>query len=250
VAANWKMYKSIAEARAFVAEFRKLGPMGGVTVAICPPAIALEAVRSGLEGSGIIAGAQNAYFENEGAFTGEISVKQAREAGAGCVIIGHSERRRIFGEKDELLNLKLNACIREKLPPIFCIGETLEERESGKTEEVLLRQLCKGLDGIGADSMGGFVIAYEPVWAIGTGKNATPEQAQEAHAFVRKVLEKQKGAAAAAGTPILYGGSVKPENIDSLMKGPDLDGALVGGASLKAESFAAIVRGAAKARGV
>lgn len=249
VAANWKMYKTINEARAFVEEFRKLGPWGGVRVAICPPAIALEAVVKGLEGSGILTGAQNSYFENEGAFTGELSVKQARDTGVACTIIGHSERRRVFGESDELINLKLKACVREKVQPIFCIGETLEEREGGKAEDVLLRQLCRGLDGIGADSMENLVIAYEPVWAIGTGKNATPEQAQETHAFVRKVLEKQVSAAVGSGTPILYGGSVKPENIDSLMQGPDLDGALVGGASLKAASFAAIVKGVALARG-
>lgn len=249
IAANWKMYKTSAQAAEFAAGLRReIATPIAVAWVVCPPATAIEATRKGLEGSGVGVGGQNCWHEAEGAFTGEVSAGQLKEAGCTHVIIGHSERRKLFGDTDAIINRKLKAVLREGLTPIFCVGETLQEREAGRTQQVVRTQLVDGLDGVKPQDLNKFIIAYEPVWAIGTGKNATPEQAQEVHAFIRGYLRN-----AAPGTdgvvPILYGGSVKPDNIEALMKGPDLDGALIGGASLKVDSYVAIGRGAARARG-
>jgi len=248
VAANWKMYKTHVQARDFVGAFKAENCLGlGVRVIICPSPVCVAAAGEAASGSDLGIGGQNMYRENEGAFTGEMSPVQLKAAGCKYVIIGHSERRKIFGEGDSLLNKKLKACVREGLTPIFCVGETLEEREGGRTQKVVGDQLTKGLEGIGAETVAEFIIAYEPVWAIGTGRNATPDQAQEVHAFIRGFLKKL-GGGADASVPVLYGGSVKPDNTPVLMKCPDVDGALVGGASLDPKSFAAIVRGTAAAK--
>jgi triosephosphate isomerase len=248
VAANWKMYKTPVQARDFVTAFKGENCLGlGVDVIICPSPLSVATAGEAIAGAPLGLGGQNMYTENEGAFTGEVSPVQLKAAGCKYVIIGHSERRKIFGETDALLNRKLKACVREGLTPIFCVGETLEERDGGKTQAVVGDQLAKGLDGIPAETVAKFIIAYEPVWAIGTGRNATPEQAQEVHAFIRGFLKKL-GAGADGSVPVLYGGSVKPDNTPVLMKCPDVDGALVGGASLDPKSFAAIVRGTAEAK--
>ncbi len=241
-AANWKMYKTQSQAREFAENFRKEDASGAAEIIICPPASALAALAAAVKGSRIKVGGQNMHSEKEGAFTGEVSGPMLKEVGCEYCIVGHSERRRLFGETDEIVNGKLKACLREGLVPIFCVGETLPERDAGKTELVVQTQLTRGLEGIDGDAVKKFVIAYEPVWAIGTGRNATPEQAQEVHAFIHAFLEKQDGGAKTP-VPVLYGGSVKPDNIGTLIKGPDIDGALVGGASLEPKSFAAIVKG-------
>jgi len=247
VAANWKMYKSRAEARAFANSFKAMKLDSGCRIVICPPYTALDATGQALAGSPIALGAQNMYWEAEGAFTGEVAAGMLKEAGCAYVIIGHSERRRLFGDTDGWVSKKLGAAFKAGLIPICCVGETLEERDGGKTEKVIETQLTGGLAGLTPDQVKGMVIAYEPVWAIGTGRNATPEQAQEVHAFIRKRLAAIAPAAADT-VPIQYGGSVKPDNVAAIMAGPDVDGALVGGASLKPDSFAAIVNGAAQAR--
>jgi triosephosphate isomerase len=214
-----------------------------VEVVIAPPFTAIRAAADAARGSGIGIAAQDMYWEREGAFTGEISVGMLKDAGAGYVIIGHSERRRLFGETDETVNRKLLAALAADLTPIVCIGETLDERDGGRTLEVLDRQIEAGLRGLSDAQVASLVIAYEPVWAIGTGRNATPAQAGEAHAHIRGRLRGWFGAAAAEQCHVLYGGSVKPDNIRDLMALPDVDGALVGGASLTVPSFAAIVDG-------
>jgi triosephosphate isomerase len=211
------------------------------TVAVCPPFVYLGAVAKALSSSNISVGAQDVYFENNGAFTGEISTAMLKDVGCSYVIIGHSERRHVLGEKDELINKKIAAAIHGGLLPIFCVGELLEERESNTTEAVIKRQMEKGLAGIDAEKMAAVTIAYEPVWAIGTGKTATKEQAQEVHAFIRNLLAKMYDKQLAQQTRIQYGGSVKPSNAKELMAQPDIDGLLIGGASLKAEDFVAIV---------
>lgn len=243
LAGNWKMYKTDAEAGATASDLA--GRLAGVTgreVMIAPPFTALTTVRDALKGSGIGLGAQNLYWEAQGAFTGEISPAMLVAAGCGYVIIGHSERRQFFGETDETVNKKIRAAQKAGLVPVMCIGETEAQREEGKTFSVLDKQIRNGLQGFALQEIGGLVIAYEPIWAIGTGKTATRDQAQEAHAFIRSVVEKLFGKACAAAMRILYGGSVKPANIADLMAMEDIDGALVGGASLEAASFADIVR--------
>jgi triosephosphate isomerase (TIM) len=244
LAANWKMYKTPAEARAFVSTFLQNPPPAKAEVALFPPAIDLPATIEAAKGSALKIGAQNIYFADEGAFTGEISAPMVVAAGATHVLIGHSERRQYFGETDEWVNKKLHTALRHKLIPIVCVGEHLEQRENGETDAVLRRQTSRALDGIDAAQAAPIVIAYEPVWAIGTGKTATPEIAQEAHAVIRHEVAQLLGRPAAEAMRILYGGSVKPDNAGQLCKQPDIDGALVGGASLDPASFGKIVAAA------
>jgi triosephosphate isomerase len=243
VAGNWKMNKTIGEALDLVRELKTaVSGVKGVEVAVAPPFTALHAVRKEVEGSSIRLAAQNLYWEEKGAFTGEISPPMLKEVGCHYVIIGHSERRQFFGETDETVNRKIKAAFSQGLKVIFCIGETLKEREEGRTFPVIERQMEGGLKGLGDKEMGDMVIAYEPVWAIGTGKTATPEQAEEVHRFIREKLGKLYSRKVSEEIRIQYGGSVTPENIKGLMNQPNIDGALVGGASLKAESFSKIVR--------
>jgi triosephosphate isomerase (TIM) len=242
IAANWKMFKTVHEAVVFVKEFRSLvKDIASVEIVLAPPATALHAVVEAARSSNVGVAGQNLHWEKEGAFTGEISAGMLREAGAEYVIIGHSERRRLFGETDQTVNRKLVAALNAGLTPIVCIGETLEEREASQTLTVLDRQIKDGLDGLNADQVQSLVIAYEPVWAIGTGRNATPDQAGEAHAHIRSRLRSWFGGPAADGCHVIYGGSVKPDNIHDLVVLPDVDGALVGGASLDVRGFAEIV---------
>ena len=244
VAANWKMHKTVSEALAYAQAFRALvGTLRDVDVVLAPPFTALHALAGALAGSGIGVAGQDLHAEPHGAFTGEISAGMLREAGAGYVIVGHSERRHLFGETDAEAGGKVRAAAGAGLAPILCVGETLAERESNRTFEVLDRQLHAGLAGLAAADAGSLVVAYEPVWAIGTGRNATPEQAQEAHAHVRRRLADLLGENVAGTRRILYGGSVKPGNVAALAAQPDVDGALVGGAGLDAGSFAEIVAG-------
>ncbi len=247
IAGNWKMNKTVGEAVELARELKAaisgvIGVEGEIEVAIAPPFTALHAVRKELEGSSIRLAAQNLYWEEKGAFTGEVSPPMLKEVACHYVIIGHSERRQFFGETDETVNRRIKAALAHGLKVIFCIGETLKEREGGKTFSVIERQMEGGLKGLGDQEMRNMVIAYEPVWAIGTGKTATPEQAEEVHRFIRGKLEKLYSGKVSEEMRIQYGGSVTPENIKGLMGQPDIDGALVGGASLKAESFAKIVR--------
>ncbi|MBI4578125.1 MAG: triose-phosphate isomerase [Planctomycetes bacterium] len=247
VAGNWKMNLNLAEAKALVEGLKKgLAAEAQIDVAVCPPFYMLVALAELLKGTRIGLGAQNCHFEAKGAFTGEISPPMLKDAGCDTVIIGHSERRQYFGEAGELLKKKVVAALGAGLKVIYCIGETLTEREAGRTEAVIsrhLREVC------GPDvSLDHVTIAYEPVWAIGTGKTATPAQAQEAHACCRSEIAKIYNAAVAAAVPIQYGGSVKPDIARELMSQPDVDGALVGGASLKAANFLGIIEGALAAR--
>ncbi len=243
IAGNWKMNKTVREALDLVRELKTaLSGVKGVEVAVAPPFTALDAVRKELEGSSIRLAAQNLYWEEKGAFTGEVSPLMLKEVGCHTVIIGHSERRQFFGESDETVNRRIHAALATGLKVIFCIGETLKEREEGKTFSLIERQMEGGLRGLGDKEMRDLVVAYEPVWAIGTGKTATPEQAEEVHRFIRGALERLYSKAVSEEIRIQYGGSVTPDNIKGLMNQPDIDGALVGGASLKAESFAKIVR--------
>ena len=218
----------------------------GIDVVICPVFTALSEVSEVISESDIMLGAQDLYWQDEGAFTGEVSGKMLKDAGCSFVIIGHSERRQFFGETNESVNKKIKSALINSLTPIVCVGETLKEREAGKTFDVLKDHVQNGLRDIGKEDVLKLVIAYEPVWAIGTGKTATPVQAQEAHKYIRGLLAKLYDQEVASQIRIQYGGSVKPENIIELMKQPDLDGALVGGASLKVESFADIVKKAAE----
>ncbi|MCC7124859.1 MAG: triose-phosphate isomerase [Acidobacteria bacterium] len=243
MAGNWKMFKSVRESVAMVTALRpKIDGVTGVDVLVAPTFLAVPAVAAALEGSGIHVAAQNCHWEREGAFTGEVSAAMIRDAGAGWVIVGHSERRTLFGETDLSVNRKLRAAITATLTPIVCIGETLDEREGGQTHDVLDRQIQRGLDGVTGAELAALVIAYEPVWAIGTGRTATPEQAQDAHAHIRGRLTQWFGSDAAARCRVLYGGSVKPDNVATLMAQPDVDGALIGGASLDVDSFTRIVK--------
>jgi triosephosphate isomerase len=248
IAGNWKMSPISAEAAVALAEGVKtgLGTATDVHVAICPPFVYLSQIDRVLEGSPVGLGAQNMYWEPAGAFTGEISGAMLVDAGCTHVILGHSERRRDMGETSAAVNKKLNAALGAKLIPIVCVGETKEERLAEQTEAVLLEQLASSLAGITAEQMSGTVLAYEPVWAIGTGLTATPEQAQAAHAFIRAWLVQTFGAATAARVVVQYGGSVKPENALELLACPDIDGALVGGASLKAADFLGIIKAGQK----
>ncbi len=246
VAANWKMNMTQAEAASFVETLlREIGDVSDVEVVILPPFTAIAKVSEALGGSETIKiGAQNMYWERGGAFTGEISAAMLRDLFVRYVVLGHSERRQLLGETDEIVNRKVHAALEASLRPIVCIGETLEQRESGNVETVLSQQLRRSLSGVGASELNETVVAYEPVWAIGTGRTASPEQAQEAHAFIRRTLGEISDHATAAKIRIQYGGSVKPDNARTLMSQPDIDGALVGGASLDPRSFAQIVQGA------
>ena len=243
IAGNWKMNKTVRDGLDLVRELKTaLSGVKEMEVAVAPPFTALDAVRKELEGSSIRLAAQNLYWEEKGAFTGEISPPMLKEVGCHYVIIGHSERRQLFGESDETVNRRIHAALAQGLKVIFCIGETLKEREDGKTFSLLEKQTEGGLKGLSDKEMKKMVIAYEPVWAIGTGKTATPEQAEEVHRFIRGKLERLYSKAVSEEIRIQYGGSVTPDNIKGLMVQPDIDGALVGGASLKAESFSKIVR--------
>ena len=243
IAGNWKLHKTRAEARALAAELGAgLAGCDSVEIVVAPPLTALDAVGSAIAGSCILLAAQNCYPAETGAFTGEVSPVLLKDAGCRYVIVGHSERRQLLGESDEFINRKVHALLEAGVGVIFCIGETLEEREADQTFEVLRRQVRFGLKGISPAAMAQVVVAYEPVWAIGTGKTASDEQAQEAHAFIRALLRELFNAETAGATRILYGGSVKPGNVDGLMAQPDVDGALVGGASLQAGDFMRIAR--------
>ncbi|HTY13219.1 MAG TPA: triose-phosphate isomerase [Candidatus Omnitrophota bacterium] len=238
IAGNWKMYKNLAEAVDFT---QKLIPLvSGVThctILVCPPYPLLKDTADEACGTNIMVGAQNLYWEDEGAFTGEVSASMIKSVGCTYVIIGHSERRQYFCETDETVNKKLFAALKHNLLPVVCVGETLAEREKGDTFAVIEKQVKGAFSGLTEGHWQSIVIAYEPVWAIGTGKTATPEQAQEVHAFIRGLLPKN----VAADIRILYGGSVKPENIKELMSKPEIDGGLVGGASLKPDRCAKII---------
>ncbi|MGH9511853.1 MAG: triose-phosphate isomerase [Terriglobales bacterium] len=242
MAANWKMYKTPDQTRAFFDKFLPL--VSDVTrdeIVVCPPFVCLHAAVESSKNSSVQIGGQNLYWQKEGAFTGEISADMLLAAGCTHVIIGHSERRQYFGETDDTVNLKLKTALEAGLIPVVCVGEVLEERESGLTEDVLRRQCLRAFHAISAKRAASLVVAYEPVWAIGTGKTATPQLAAEAHLLIRGEASKTFGEEFAANLRILYGGSVKPENSKALMGEPEIDGALVGGASLDPASFAAIV---------
>ena len=246
VAANWKMNKTQAEAAAFISTLLlEIGDMADVEVVILPPFTAIAKVNEALGNSqNIKVGAQNMHWERSGAFTGEISAAMLRDLFCRYVVLGHSERRTLFGETDEIINRKVRAAHEATLRPILCVGETLDQREHGNVEKILALQLRGSLANLGTKELHETVIAYEPVWAIGTGRTATTAQAQEAHAFIRHTLSKMSDDATADKIRIQYGGSVKPDNARELMEQPDIDGALVGGASLEARSFAEIVKAA------
>jgi len=247
VAGNFKMFKTVAETVAYVSELRDLvKDVRGVDVVIAPPFTAIAAAAAATAGTAIGVGAQNVHWEREGALTGEISAGMLREAGARFAIVGHSERRTLFGETNGSVNKKMHAVLTAGLVPIVCIGETLEQRDGNETLAVLDRQIKEGLDGVTGEQLAGMVMAYEPVWAIGTGRNATPAQAGEAHFHIRQRLKQWFGLEASERCRVLYGGSVKPDNIAKLVAEPDVDGALVGGASLDPKSFLAIIRGVIK----
>ena len=242
IAGNWKMNTTENEAVELANAIAAGAPRDGVDLAVCPPFVYLAAVANAARGSSVAVGAQNMYFAPKGAFTGEISAAMLKDVGCSYVIVGHSERRHVFGESDDLIASKVKVALAAGLDPILCVGETLEEREAGNTMSVVERQIRSGLADIGADEAKHITIAYEPVWAIGTGKTATPEQAQEVHAAIRALIADICGNEVANGTRIQYGGSVKPENASEILQKPDVDGALVGGASLNADSFLAIAR--------
>jgi triosephosphate isomerase len=243
IAANWKMFKTPAEAKAFVDAFLPL--VAGHSrdeIALFPSPVLLPTVIEAAKGSNVLIGAQNIHFAPEGAFTGETSIGQLKAVGGTHTLIGHSERRQYFAETDEIVNKKLHAALENGIVPVVCVGEVLADREAGKTGDVLKKQIDGALVGITAAIAGPIVIAYEPVWAIGTGKTATPEMAVEAHKIIRAEVAKLLGTDVAAAVRILYGGSVKPANAKELIGQEEIDGALVGGASLKADSFSAIVK--------
>ena len=245
IAGNWKLNKTSQEAVELVTALkREVANVTEVEIAVCPVFTVLRDVHDVLMESNIGLGAQNCYWEDSGAFTGEISAPMVKDTGATYVIIGHSERRQYFGETNETVNKRIKAALAQDLTPIVCIGEVLEEREAGKTNDVIKEQIEGSLAGFSPDEMSKMVLAYEPVWAIGTGKTATPDQAQEVHKFIRDLLVTLFDESTASGLRIQYGGSVKPDNVKELMSQPDIDGALVGGASLKADSFAALIKGA------
>ncbi|MHC4233139.1 MAG: triose-phosphate isomerase [Planctomycetota bacterium] len=243
IAGNWKMNTDSASAVALAAGLAKeLSSVDTVDVAVCPPFVYLQSVAAALSASNIALGSQNVYFEEKGAFTGEISCAMLKDTSCAYAIIGHSERRHVMGESDAMINKKISAAISGGLLPIFCVGELLEERQGGTTNEVVAGQIKNGLEGISAESIQAVTVAYEPVWAIGTGLTATPEQAQEVHAMIRGLLTDLYGNEIAQTIRIQYGGSAKPGNTAELMSQPDVDGLLVGGASLKVEDFAAMVK--------
>ncbi len=242
IAGNWKMNNDLGESQKLVSEILNgLGNDDKCDVIVCPPFTSLNEVYSLIKDTNVKLGAQNMYFKDNGAFTGEISAGMLKAVGCDYVIIGHSERRTYFGETDELINDKIRKAISCDLKPIFCVGELLEQREAGITNDIVKGQLINGLQGITADEIENIIIAYEPVWAIGTGKTATPDQAQEVHQFIRGIISDMYSAEVAANLIIQYGGSVKPENASALLSRPDIDGALVGGACLKADSFLSII---------
>jgi len=242
ICGNWKMYKTVADAVKYVKEFRAMvKDVSGVEIVLAPTFTALHAAAEAARNSNVAIAAQDLYWEREGAFTGEISAPMIREAGAEYVIVGHSERRTLFGETDTTVNRKAVAAFAAGLTPIVCIGETLDQRERNETFDVLDRQIRVGLDGLTQEQMALLVLAYEPVWAIGTGRNATPAQAAEAHGHIRQRLRQWFGGEAADQCHVIYGGSVKPDNIRDLITQPDVDGALVGGASLDIRGFFDIV---------
>jgi len=243
IAANWKMYKNPAQTKEFFRDFLPLvSGHDRDEIVVCPPYVDIHSALESAKGSKVAVGAQDVYWKNEGAFTGEISSPMLVAVGCTHVIIGHSERRQYFGETDDTVNAKLKAALEHNLIPIVCVGEVLEEREAGLTEDVLRRQCMRAFNALSAQKAAKLVIAYEPVWAIGTGKTATPQMASDAHLIIRAEAAKAFGDEFAAGLRILYGGSVKPENAKALMFEAEIDGALVGGASLDAKSFAAIVK--------
>ena len=244
VAGNWKMNTDLASGRDLATALVAGMPAEGVDVLVCPPFPYLSTVAEAVSGSQIHLGAQDAYFEESGAFTGEVSVGMLKDVGCTHAILGHSERRHVMGEDDAITNKKVKAVLSGDLVAVLCVGELLEEREANQTETVLDRQMAGGLAGIDAGRMSGVVIAYEPVWAIGTGKTASPEQAESAHAHLRTWLANNYNSDVAEQTRILYGGSVKPANAAELMSQPNVDGALVGGASLKADLFLPIIAAA------
>jgi triosephosphate isomerase (TIM) len=243
IAGNWKMNKKIREAVQFTNELKnKIAPLDDRMVVLAPPFTALSAVADVLKGSNIHLSAQNLSDKADGAFTGEVSASMLAEAGCEYVIIGHSERRILFGETDALINGKIKMALSSGLKPIFCVGETLTEREKNQTFKVIERQIKEGLNNVCIDDIRRAIIAYEPVWAIGTGKTATPEQAQEVHVFIRLLVETAYDKDVASDIPIIYGGSVNPQNIDEIMAKGNINGVLVGGASLDVDSFLRIVR--------
>jgi triosephosphate isomerase len=247
IAGNWKMFKTVHDTVVYVKEFRSVvKDIEDVEIVLAPPFTALHAAAEAARNSNVGISGQDLHWEREGAFTGEVSGLMVREAGAEYIIIGHSERRQYFGETDATVSRKLHAALNAKLIPIVCIGETLDERERNETLAVLDRQIKDGFDGITGEQVGALVIAYEPVWAIGTGRTATAAQAQEAHAHIRQRLRQWFGGPAADECHVIYGGSVKPDNTRDLIGQPDVDGALVGGASLEIKSFSEIIR---RARG-
>ena len=243
IAGNWKMNKTATEAAALVTEIKRdVFDIDNVDILVCPPFTALAVVGDVVRDSNVSLGAQNMYFEDKGAYTGEISTAMLKDCGCTHVIIGHSERRTIFNESDETINKKVKKALEADLIPVLCIGEKLEEREANKTFEVITNQLECDLADIDSDNIKKIIIAYEPVWAIGTGKTATSEQAQEAHAFIRNLIKEKYDSVVADGIIILYGGSMKPANVEELVSQPDVDGGLIGGASLEAASFVELVK--------
>jgi len=243
MAANWKMYKAPDQARDFFREFLPMvAGQNRDEIVICPPFLAIPAAVEAAKGSNVSIGAQNMHWEKEGAYTGEICASMLLAVGVTHVIIGHSERRQFFGETDDVVNLKLKVALESGLTPIVCVGEVLEEREAGLTEDVLRRQCLRAFHAISGKKAAKLAVAYEPVWAIGTGKTATPQMAADAHALIRAEAEKAFGQEFGNQLRVLYGGSVKPENVKALMAESEIDGALVGGASLDPKSFAAIVK--------
>ncbi len=245
IAGNWKMNLNLASALELVAGLQKeAAGVSSVDIAVCPPSLYVQPVAAALKGSNIGVGAQNAYFEKDGAYTGELSMAMLCDVGCQYVILGHSERRNIMGESSEMVNLKTHAVLAAGLIPIVCVGELLKEREAGQTENVVRRQFDGSFSGISADDMKKCVIAYEPVWAIGTGRVATPDQAEEVHLAIRKMIEKNYSKEVAEAVRIQYGGSVNDKNAQEILAKPNVDGALVGGASLKVEPFMGIIRSA------
>lgn len=248
IAGNWKMHLLPADARSLIAKLREEIDRDAARLAkdrdvmVAPPAILIPAVAQALAGSSIMLGAQNMHYEDKGAFTGEVAPPMLLAYGVTHVILGHSERRHIFHETDELINRKVLAALKHRMTPILCVGETQDEHDSGRALDVVLRQLQRGLEGVADDQISATVIAYEPVWAIGTGRTASPEQAESIHGAIRGAILERYGRERADEVRIIYGGSVNEENVDSLVAKPDIDGALVGGASLKADSFARIVK--------
>ena len=246
IAGNWKMNNDLKESEKLIVDLKNLlqNEKPNCDVVVCPPYTSLSEASKLLKGSQIKLGAQNMHFEENGAFTGEVSASMLKSIGCEYVILGHSERRHIFGESNEMINKKIKKALSAGLKPIFCVGELLEERENGTTNDVVKKQILKGLAEISADDMKNIIVAYEPVWAIGTGKTASPAQAQEVHEFIRDLIEITYSLEIANDLVIQYGGSVKPDNAKELISQKDIDGALVGGACLKADSFVGIIKGA------